>query len=545
MITEQIRELLRTALRSLGAEGVLPAPPERIEVERPRVSEHGDFSANVALTMARAAGMSPRELADRIVGALAEPSWLAKVEVAGPGFINFFLSHGWLHDAIGQIAAEGDAYGRSSAGSGDRIQVEFGSPNPTGPIHIGNARNIAYGDILAGVLEASGYTVERENYVNDAGGQIDVFGRSLEARYLQALGRDAEFPEEGYAGAYVSDLGRELAGEVGERLVGKIDEIREWGLARMLDGQRATFERFGVRYDRWAFERDLHTSGAVAAAIEQLTAAGHTYEEEGAIWFRAEAFGAPKDRVLIRSAGNRKPTYLAADAGYLLDKLARGFDHLVYLWGADHHGTAASLMAVARALQADDHVEIILYQFVSFTGGRMSKRAGEIVTLDELIDEVGVDAARFTFLTRSPDSSIDFDFDLVKAQSQENPVYYVQYAHARICSIVRKAAEQGIVLRPIEETSLGELVHESEYELMRKLAELPETVEVAAALRAPHRLTGYVLDLAALFHAFYRDCRVIGDDPALTQARLRLCDATRQAIGNVLGLLGVSAPESM
>lgn len=548
MITERLRSLLEEAIRVLRSSGVIPGEAEvAIDLERPARPEHGDFSSNVALALARRAEIEPRELAEKLVGALPPLDVVSKVEVAGPGFINFHLSHSWLYETIVDIATQREAYGRSEVGKGIRVQVEYGSANPTGPLHVGNARNIAYGDALAGLLARAGYSVERENYLNDAGGQVERFARSLEARYLQALGREAELPEGGYEGDYLIEMGRELADTEGMGLIGKLDAIRDWGLQKMTESQRKTLERFGVAHDHWVSQRWLLEAGKIEAAIERLREAGHIYEEEGAVWFRATDFGHTQDRVVIRSQERGgEPTYLAADTAYLLDKLGRSFDRVIYFWGADHHGTAENLMAVARALGVESRVEILIYQFVNFTGGRvLSKRAGELVTLDELIDEVGVDAARFTFLLRSPDSSMDFDFDFVKSQSLENPVYYVQYAHARVCSLLRFARDRSLELRPVEEVVLSELVHETERELIRRLAEFPEMIEVAAKLRAPYRLTNYARSVAEQWHIFYENRRVVGDDPQVTQARLWLAEATRQVLANTLLTLGVSAPERM
>jgi arginyl-tRNA synthetase len=554
LIQERLRGLLAEAIEELRRDGVIPdgvtAPAE---LQRPARPEHGDFSTNVALVLSGELHTPPRALADRIVQALPDAGWVAKVTVAGPGFINFVLTHAWLQDTLRDIARLRENYGRwdspdeAEGVKVERIQVEFVSANPTGPLHVGAGRNAAYGDALASLLEAAGRSVDREYYINDAGRQIDLFGRSLEARYLQALDREAELPADGYAGRYLVDLGTELAEAQGVGLVGHPEEIRAWGVERMLEGIKATLERFGVRFDTWFSEQVLHDTGKLTEALGRLQDAGVTYELDGAVWFRSTQFGDNRDRVLVRSDG--RPTYLMSDTAYLIDKVERGFDHAVYVWGADHHGAVASLEAVRRALDLPIVLEILLYQLVNlYSGGevvRMSKRTGEIVTLDELIDEVGADAARFTFLLRSLDGALDFDLDLVKAKSQENPVYYVQYAYARICSILRTGAERGIALGPIEEAPLAELVHESEQALARMLSEYPETVLVAARLRAPHRLTTYTRELAALFHAFYRDCRVISDDPQLTQARLWLAEATRQVLANALGVLGVSAPEKM
>lgn len=532
------------ALRSTGEIG--DYGEVEIDLERPARKEHGDFSTNVALGLAKSAGIAPRDLAEKIVSAVPQVDIISKIEVAGPGFINFHLSHSWLYDTVVQIAERKHDFGKSTFGKGARINVEFGSPNPTGPITIGNARNIIYGDVLASSLQVAAFDVTRENYINDRGGQMERFAASLEARYRQAVGLDAEVPEDGYQGAYLVDLGKELADLEGMGLVGKAEEIGEWGLRKMVESQKNTLDRLGVHHDVWTYESSLHESGKVTEAVDRLREIGAVYEAEGAVWFKATDYGHGQDRVLVKSAEKGSfPTYLAADTAYLLDKIERGFEKCVYLWGADHHGTVANMQAMARALKIEEHLEIIIYQFVNFVGGGGGKRSGAIVTLDELIDEVGTDAARFTFLTRGPDSTMDFDFDFVKSQSQENPVYYVQYAHARIASVLRYGAEKGIQLGPIAQVPLGELVHESELELLRKLAEYSEVIDVSAKLRAPYRLTTYSRSLAEMFHNFYRDCRVISDDLHLTQARLWLSEATRQVLANVLGLIGITAPEQM
>lgn len=551
MIQQELIGLLEEALASLRAEKILPEDAEVVpEIERPARREHGDFSTNVALELSGRVTIPPRQLAERVLERLPDSERIARTEIAGPGFINFFLSHGWLYETLEAIAKEKEEFGRSNTGEGIGLQVEFGSANPTGPIHVGNARGIIIGDALAGLLSHSGHAVERENYINDAGGQIDRFARSLEARYYQALGRNVEMPEEGYEGEYLVELGQQLAASEGMGLVGKLAEIRVWGLERMIESQKQTLERFGVVYDQWTSETSLHDSGKIEKAIERLRRASHIYEADGAVWFRATEFGHSQDRVMVRSAEKGGlPTYLAADTAYLLDKLDRGFEHLIYVWGPDHHGTAENLLAVARALEIDHRVEILIYQSVNFLEGgkpaRMSKRTGDIITLDELLDEVGVDAARYTFLTRSHDAAMDFDFEQVKRQSLDNPVYYVQYVHTRCCGIHRYAGEQGINLAPIEEVELTELSHESERELIRKLSEFPEAVEVAGRLRAPYRLTNYVYSVAEQFNQFYRDCQVIGPEPNVTQARLWLVEATRQVIANTLDVLGVGAPERM
>lgn len=548
MIQERIRRLLAEAIEELRRDGVIPDDASATtELERPSRPQHGDFSTNLALALSGKLQTPPRALAERIVQALPPADWVAKVTVAGPGFINFFLTHAWLHDTLREIARQRENYGRLTEGEDVRVQVEYVSANPTGPLHVGAGRNAAYGDALARLLQVAGHPVTREYYVNDAGRQIDLFAASLAARYLQALGREAAVPDDGYQGQYLVELGEQLAEDLGDTAVGHPEVIRTWGLERMLASIRATLDRFGAHFDNWFSEQTLHDSGKLTLAIDRLKAAGLTFEQDGALWFRSSAAGDSRDRVLVRSDG--RPTYLTSDIAYLIDKAERGNDVAIYVWGADHHGAVASLEAAAKALHLPITVEILLYQLVNlYSGGevvRMSKRTGEIVSLDELIEEVGADAARFTFLLRSLDGALDFDLDLVKAKSQENPVYYVQYAHARICSILRNAAERGIALEPAGEAPLAELVHESEQALARMLSEYPENVAVSARLRAPHRLTTFTRELAGLFHAFYRDCRVITDDTQLTQARLWLGEATRQVLANALAVLGVSAPEKM
>jgi arginyl-tRNA synthetase len=416
---------------------------------------------------------------------------------------------------------------------------------------VGTARNAVLGDALANLLTAAGDQVEREYYFNDAGRQLDLFGASVEARYLELFGRQAEIPEGGYQGEYVIELAKEIAAEVGDSLLDAPDRrerLQAMAVERVLVWIRRTLDRLGVHMDTWFSERTLHETGAIERTVERLREAGYAYESEGAVFFRSTAFGDEKDRVLIRSNG--EPTYFAADTAYVVEKFSRGFDHLIYVWGADHHGTVKRLRGAAEALGLDaSRVEIVLYQLVSlYRGGepvKMSRRAGDFVTLDELLDEVGADAARYTLLTRSGDSPIDFDIEQVKRQSLDNPVYYVQYAHARIASILRHAAELGVERRPVDRVDLGRLEHPSELDLLARIAELPGEIATAASLRAPYRLTHYAEEFAAQFHRFYADCRVVSDDEELTQARLWVCAAAKQTVANTLGILGVSAPESM
>jgi arginyl-tRNA synthetase len=491
-------------------------------------------------------------VAEVLVRHLPEAPFVAAAEVAGPGFVNFRLTSAWLEDALREVVEAGEGYGRA-APHGRRAQVEFVSANPTGPLHIGHARNAALGDALARLFEAAGWSVEREYYFNDTGGQMDRFGASVEARYLQLLGRDDEVPEDGYHGAYLTDLAREIVETEGPGLADlpaeeRFERLREEGAKRVLAQIERTLERFGVRFDSYLSERSLAERGEIEAAIERLRAAGAVYEAEGAVWFRSTDHGDEKDRPLVRSNGTH--TYFGADCAYVIDKFERGFDHLVYVWGADHHGNIPRVRGAAEALgYGGERVEFVIYQWVSFLRDGvpvpMSKRAGTFVTLDELIDEVGTDAARFHLLMFGNDAAMSFDIEAVKRQSLENPVYYVQYGHARIASILRRATERGVALRMIAEVDLTRLRTDPELDVLRAIADVPAQVAAAAEFRAPHRLTHAAQELAARFHRFYTECPVLSDDAELTQARLWLCRGAKQAIANLLGLLGVSAPESM
>ena len=552
MIEDRLAATIHRALRDAAGELGLSGEPPEVEITKPKQKGFGDFSTNVALALAPRLGRPAREVAEAILPHLPAGELIERAEVAGPGFINLFVRDDWRYDGLREAVARGPRYGWAEP-DGRSVQVEFVSANPTGPLHIGHARNAALGDALARVLEAAGRRVEREYYFNDAGGQMDRFGASVEARYLQVLGHDAEVAEDGYHGEYVVEIARKIAAESGDALAAlstdeRVARLREEGVRRVLDGIRATLDRFGVRFDTYVSERELAESGQIAATVERLRAAGHVYEADGAVWFRSTAFGDDKDRVLIKASGAH--TYFAADCAYLIEKFGRGFDHLIYVWGADHHGDVVRVRGAAQAMGFDPAaVEIVLYQFVAFLRGgepvTMSKRAGVFVTLDELIDEVGTDAARFTLLLHSNDSTMNFDIEDVKRQSMENPVYYVQYGHARIASILRHAAERGVALKPVEEADLSLLSTQAELDLLGVIAEMPDQVQRAAELRAPHRLAHYAQQLAAEFHRFYTECRVVTDDDALTQARLWLCTGTKQTVANVLGLLGVSAPEAM
>jgi arginyl-tRNA synthetase len=549
-IEEELAALVRGALETAGLAAGDDLP--EVAFEKPRQKEHGDLATNVALALAKRVGSPPREVAERLVAALPPSPLIRTAEVAGPGFINLRLAHGWLHDALREAIERGPAYGRAEP-LGRSVQVEFVSANPTGPLTIGHARNAAIGDALARLFAFTGWDAVREYYFNDAGGQMDRFGRSLEARVLQRLGIDAEVPEDGYHGEYLNDIASDVLEAEGSGLADlPPDErwvrIRQLGVERVLPQIRETLDRFGVPFDVYTSERTLAERGEIDAAVERLRDAGYAFEADGAVWFRSTAFGDDKDRVLIRSTGAH--TYFAADCAYLLDKFSRGFDRIVYVWGADHHGDVARVRGVAQVLGLDlDAIEIVLYQWVSFLRDGepvpMSKRAGTFVTLDELIDEVGADAARFHLLMFSNDAAMTFDIETVKRQSMDNPVYYVQYGHARIASILRRAAERGITPRSVAEVDLTLLTDEAELDLLRALADTPATIARAAELRAPHRLTHAAQDLATRFHRFYTECPVLGEDEALTQARLALCVGTKRVLANLLELLGVSAPEAM
>jgi arginyl-tRNA synthetase len=553
MIERALSDLILRAAEAAASELGLEEIPRQVEVTRPRQKEHGDYATNLALALGPPLGRNPREVAEVLRRHFPPSDLITKVEVAGPGFLNLFLAHGWLYGVLEQVTTEGPEYGRGDLGGGQRVQVEFVSANPTGPLHVGSARNAVVGDSVARLLEATGHRVEREYYVNDVGRQIDLFAASLEARYLQQLGREAEVPEEGYGGTHLVELAGQIARDLGRPLEDlppeeRLARLRQEGVRRVLDGIRATLGRMGVGIDEWFHESTLHAEGRIDEAVAVLRRRDLAYDSEGAVWFRSQRFGDEKDRVLIRATG--EPTYFAADCAYVRVKFERGFDRLIYVWGADHHGTVKRLKGAAEGLGLDpERLEFVLYQLVNlFRAGqpvKMSKRTGEVVTLDELLDEVGPDAARYTLASRSVDTPLDFDIELVKRQTLDNPVFYVQYAHARIASVQSFAEGRGVELQPLEKVRAEELVHETELDLLRKIADLPEVVENAARLRAPYRLARYTEELAAGFHRFYTECRVVTEDADLTQARLHLSAATKQVIANVLALLGVSAPESM
>jgi len=523
-------------------------------LEEPREKQRGDLATNLAMVLAKQAKRSPRDIATALIKYL-EPNgtWIESSEIAGAGFINFRLNPAWLTGVIDEVLKAGDNYGQVDIGKGQKIQVEFVSANPTGLLHMGNARGAALGDSLASLLSKAGYEVTREFYINDAGNQIHNFGLSLESRYLQQLGQDVPFPEGGYHGEDLVDTVKGLITKVGDKYLSVEQGLRREFLVRYaLDEKmrniRETLEDFGVEYDVWFNEQSLHDSGAVRSTMEELEKKGYIYEKEGAHWLRSTQFGDEKDEVVIRSNGS--PTYFAADIAYHRNKFDRGFNKVINIWGADHHGHVARMKGAMSALGYDaDNLQIILMQLVRLIQNgevvKMSKRSGQYITLRELMDEVGKDAARFFFNLRDPDSTVEFDMDLARSQSSDNPVYYVQYAHARLCSILRQAEELGDFGNPPSKEDLLRLDSTEERDLLKKMADLPSEVIVAARLMEPHRLARYVLDLAGLFHTFYNSQRVLVEDEGLRRARLNLVRAVKQIVGNVLSILGVSAPERM
>jgi arginyl-tRNA synthetase len=559
LIRDQVAALIGVGLQAAQDEGALPEfeAPE-IVVERPRQAAHGDYASPVCLRLARKAKMSPREIATRVVERVPPAPFVGKVEVAGPGYINVTLDTAWLATQVQEILTAGEHWGTVNVGQGSREQVEFVSANPTGPLTVGSARNAVIGDTLASVLAAAGFTVEREYYVNDAGSQVRKFGESVFARYAQALGRDEPFPEDGYHGHYVVEMGQQIAQQHGDRYLTMerkeaVRALGAKGIARVIEGVRQDLAAMGVEFDTWFHEKSLHESGLFDRVLQMVRDKGYIVERDDAVWFTSPDLDA--DAVVIRSPKvipepDERPTYFASDIAYAWNKLVeRSFDRAIYVWGADHHGDVPRVKAAARALGLDpERAVIILYQMVNLKRGgedvRMSKRTGEFVTLRELLDEVGPDPIRFMLLTCTVDATIDFDLDLAVEQSEKNPVYYVQYAHARVASVLRYAAELGWDLETPGDVSL--LTHESELTLIRKMLELPEVLAQAATQMAPHHLTFYAQDLAATFHAFYRDCRVVDSEaPEQTQARLMLVQAARLTLARALELLGVTAPERM
>ena len=580
-----VASLLAQALAAMREAGELPADIElpQVQVERARDRAHGDYAANTAMVLAKPAGQKPRELAEAMRARLPASEAISGVEVAGPGFINFTLAAAARHEAVRAALREGPAFGRGDAGAGHRVHIEYVSANPTGPLHVGHGRGAAFGDALASLLETAGYDVHREYYVNDAGRQVDILAVSLWLRYLQAAGVAVPFPEKGYRGDYIATHARELLDADGHAHVHGADAVTaglpadeadpeayldalatrarsllgeaayrrvlDFALGAILGDIRAELAAFGIRFDRYFSERELADSGRIEGAVQRLTDAGYTYEAEGALWFRAAELGDDKDRVLRRDNG--LTTYFAADVAYHLEKLERGFHTLVNVWGADHHGYVPRVKAALQALGVDaERLDVRLVQFaVLYRGGEklpMSTRAGEFVTLRELRDEVGKDAARFFYVMRRSEQHMDFDLDLAKSESADNPVYYCQYAHARICSVFRQLAERGLACRDApEEAALARLDTEHEAVLLDLIGRYPEVIEAAAVSREPHQVAQYLRELAGAFHTYYNAVPFIIDDQPLRDARLTLVRATQQVLANGLALLGVDAPQSM
>jgi arginyl-tRNA synthetase len=541
-----IRDRLTSALHAALATLEVDPLPETIGIERPARSEHGDWSSNVAMASAKAAGWNPRDLAGRLAEILNAdpPEHVERVEIAGPGFVNFHLRDSWLHEVLREVIASGaEDYARSDIGGGERVQLEFVSANPTGPLHVGNGWWCSFGDALARVLERCGHDVSREYYVNDTGGQIRALGESLLARR-----RGDEVPEGGYQGEYVTELAKEYDGPDDVAAAGR------WAAERNLGNIRQTLEGLDIRFDEWFSQASIEESEAVAETIDLLRARGLVFEDEGALWLNTAEFGDPRERRVLKKSDEQGGdyTYLAGDIAYHRNKfLLRGFDRVIDIWGADHHGQVASLKAGVQALGVSgDHLEIILGQMISLAQGRMSKRAGNAVPLSELVDDIGPGAVRFLSLMSSIDQSTTLDLDVVRSQSMENPVYYVQYAYARIRSVERQAEERGIERQSLTSVDLSLLTHERELDLLRTLSELPDTVVVACRERAPHKVATWVRELAGRFHGFYHDCRIMTSpnvpvSDELTQARLWLVESVRIGLAIGLDLLGVAAPDRM
>ena len=557
MIKDCIAQLVQQAAQEAQQRGLLPpvALPE-ISLERPPIPEYGDYASTIALRLGRAARTDPLAIAHTLVGLIPPAEEVEKVSVAGPGFINFVLRDSWLARQVEEILSAGEEYGALDIGHSLKVQLEFVSVNPTGPLHVGHGRGAVLGSTLANVLSAAGYGVEREYYINDAGSQIDAFYRSLYCRYRQALGLAAEMPTDGYFGSYMVDLANEIIEDKGgkdraiEDLSGEVEraktELGKIGLAKVMDWIKSDLKLLGVEFDVWFSERSLYEQGQFEKAISVLRQGGYVAEREGALWFTTTALGEDKDNVLVRTSG--MPTYLASDVAYHYNKfLERGFDTVIDIWGADHQGHISRMKAMANALGvAPERLRIIIAQMVSLRQGeallRASKRTGDIVTLRELIEEVGPDVCRFFFLSRAASSQMDFDLELAKQQSMDNPVYYVQYAHARIASILRLARERDI---DHAQGDVALLVIEPELTLIRKMIQLPEIIEMAARNLEPHHLPYYAQDLATAFHSFYKQCRVISEDKPSTWARLKLVAAAQIVLAKTLRLMGMTAPEQM
>ena len=583
----RLKDLVAEAVANLQQNGTLPAELDpNIQIDRTRDSSHGDFACNIAMLLAKPARAKPRDLAEKIVAAIPSSNEVEKVEIAGPGFINFFLKPDAITAVIPAVLEAGEAFGRSTIGNEKKVQVEFVSANPTGPLHVGHGRGAAYGAAVADLLAAAGFEVHREYYVNDAGRQMDILAASVWLRYLELCGEELPFPTNGYKGDYVWDIAAKLHRENGEKfrhawpviqaslpadepdggdkeayidaLIGQARNymgeedyrfVFDTGLNYILADIRDDLMQFGITYEEWFSERSLTSSGAVSRAISRLRESGHTYEKNGALWFRSSDFGDEKDRVLVRDNG--QSTYFASDIAYHMDKLERGFERVIDVWGADHHGYVPRVKAALTALGDNaEKLDVLLVQFaILYRGGekaQMSTRSGEFVTLRQLRKEVGSDAARFFYVVRKCEQHLDFDLDLAKSQSNDNPMYYIQYAHARVCSVFRQLHEKGMDYDQARGIAgLSRLNEAHEQALITRLSRYPELIEAAALTHEPHQLAHYLRELANDFHTYYNAHQFLVDDADLRYARLALISAVRQVIANGLALLGVSAPEQM
>lgn len=566
---ENILAFIKTELSNIVLTAVNKAIEEKLigsieipefNVQKPDQKEYGDFSVSLPLMLTKQAKMPPRRIAESIVQFIDKKDLIDKVEIAGPGFINFFLKPNWLGDVLRSIQEMGKDYGKTNIGAGEKVQVEFVSANPVGPLNVVSARAASVGDSIVNLLNAIGYDAKREFYVNDAGGQVFTFARSINARYLQLLGEDVPFPEDGYHGEYIKDLAREIIDEYGNKFLNiseeeRLEAFRNIGLKKILDGQKQDLRDFGVEFDLWASEKAVRDSGKMDEVLRIFRQNNFSYVKDGAVWFKSTFFGDDRDRVIVKSNG--EVTYIVPDLAYHLDKSERGFKKVIDLWGPDHHGYIPRMKAGMQALGLPyDWLEVLIVQQVNLLRGgeavRMSKRAGQFVTLKQLIDELSeqvgrqfaVDVARFFFLMRSTNAHLDFDMDLAVQQAESNPVFYVQYAHARICSIFKQKEEKGI--KTIKNADLSLLKEPEEIDLIKKLADFPDTVYDSAINMTPHIITRYVQELAGVFHTFYNKCKVLDNDNIeLSNARLVLVDCVRTVLKNGLALLGISAPQAM
>lgn len=552
----QAKELVMKAMGELVADGTFPAEPvPAFNTEIPADSKNGDVSTNAAMVCARPFRNNPRKIAEAIVSKIdLNGSYFARCEVAGPGFINFFYSSEWYATVVATVLEQKEKYGETDLGAGKSVLVEFVSANPTGPMHIGNARGGAIGDCLASVLEKAGYEVAREFYINDAGNQIEKFKTSLEVRYLQIYKPETELPEDAYKGQDIIDHANAFNEIYGDKYVNADSEERrqalcDFALPKNIQKLHDDLGKYRIQYDKWFNESTLHKDGSVQRVIDQLKASGHTYEKDGALWFKTTEFGDEKDRVLVRENG--VPTYLVPDIAYHYNKLAvRKFDKAVDIFGADHHGYIARIKASMTALGVDaDRLDIVIMQMVNLVRNgekyKLSKRSGKAITLSTLLDEIPIDAARFFFNLREPNSHFDFDLDLAVSQTSQNPVYYVQYAHARICSVLKKMNEEGIEVKSLDKAALSVLTAPEEQEMIKHLATLPNVINEAAKAYDPAKVTKYVIDLATMYHKFYNNCRIMGENESVMQARLSLSLAVKQVIKNILDMLKITCPESM